>query len=126
MIELDVAKGKLELLVSENILLERRKKWKQPKAPLPRGYWKLYFDHVNQAHDGADLRFTGGEGQFIEIGKVVACADEPALFIRAGKVLRGWRIDEREKARIRAPWILDVVPRGSDRAGPPRPNRDHA
>ena len=28
------------------------RKWKKPKPPLARGYWKLYFDHVLQAHRG--------------------------------------------------------------------------
>ena len=33
---------------------------------LSRGYWRLYFDHVNQAHEGADLDFlVGGSGDFV-------------------------------------------------------------
>ena len=65
-IELDVAKRKLELLVPEKVLAERRKKWKAPKPPLERGYWKLYFDHVLQANEGADLDFlTGKSGAFV-------------------------------------------------------------
>ena len=35
--------------------------WKAPKPPLERGYWKLYFDHVQQAHQGADLDFLVGK-----------------------------------------------------------------
>jgi dihydroxy-acid dehydratase len=66
MIELDVAKGKIQLLVSEKILSRRRKKWKRPKAPLTRGYWRLYFDHVLQADRGADLDFlVGKSGAFV-------------------------------------------------------------
>jgi L-arabonate dehydrase len=65
-IELDVAKRRLELLVSEKELAERRRKWKAPKPALPRGYWRLYHDHVNQAHDGADLDFlVGKSGAFV-------------------------------------------------------------
>jgi dihydroxy-acid dehydratase len=65
-IELDVAKRKLELLVSDEILAQRRKQWVQPQAPLERGYWKLYFDHVLQAHQGADLDFlVGKSGAFV-------------------------------------------------------------
>jgi dihydroxy-acid dehydratase len=65
-IELDVAKGKLELRVSPSELKKRRAKWKKPKAPLERGYWKLYFDHVQQASDGADLDFlVGKSGAFV-------------------------------------------------------------
>jgi L-arabonate dehydrase len=65
-IELDVAKRKLELLVSDEILAQRRKQWVKPQAPLDRGYWKLYFDHVLQAHQGADLDFlVGKSGAFV-------------------------------------------------------------
>jgi len=55
MIELDVEKRRLVLLVAEDVLLKRRKSWKLPPPPLERGYWKLYFDHVLQASEGADL-----------------------------------------------------------------------
>ena len=66
MIELDVAKGKIHLLVADAELDKRRARWKQPKPPLERGYWRLYFDHVNQAHEGADLDFlVGKSGPFV-------------------------------------------------------------
>jgi L-arabonate dehydrase len=66
MVEMDVSKGKLELLVSEKEIARRRKSWKKPKPQLSRGYWRLYFDHVNQAHEGADLDFlVGGSGDFV-------------------------------------------------------------
>ena len=66
MIELDVAKRRLQLLVSPQALAKRRAKWSKPKAPLARGYWKLYFDHVLQAHEGADLDFLAGKsGAFV-------------------------------------------------------------
>ena len=61
MVELDVAKRRLQLLVSEAELAKRRKKWKASKPPLTRGYWKLYNDHVLQANDGADLDFLVGK-----------------------------------------------------------------
>jgi len=65
-IELDVAKRRLELLVPEKELAKRRKKWKAPRPPLERGYWRLYFDHVLQANEGADLDFlTGKSGAFV-------------------------------------------------------------
>jgi len=65
-IELDVAKGKLQLLVSDEELGRRRRKWKAPKPPLERGYWKLYVDHVLQADQGADLDFLAGKsGAFV-------------------------------------------------------------
>jgi L-arabonate dehydrase len=66
MIVLDVAKRRLQLLVTPKELAKRRAKWKRPKAPLARGYWKLYFDHVLQAHEGADLDFLAGKsGAFV-------------------------------------------------------------
>jgi L-arabonate dehydrase len=66
MIELDVGQRKLELLVSQDILSKRKAAWKAPAAPLERGYWKLYFDHVLQAHQGADLDFlVGKSGAFV-------------------------------------------------------------
>jgi L-arabonate dehydrase len=65
-IELDVSNRKLELRVPENTLAARRVKWKAPKPPLDRGYWKLYYDHVLQANDGADLDFlVGKSGAFV-------------------------------------------------------------
>jgi L-arabonate dehydrase len=65
-IELDVAKGRLHLAVSEEILVQRRKAWKAPKPHLERGYWRLYHDHVLQACDGADLDFlVGKSGAFV-------------------------------------------------------------
>ena len=60
MVELDVAKRRLHLDVSEKELARRRKKWKAPEAPMTRGYTKLYVDHVLQANKGADLDFLVG------------------------------------------------------------------
>ena len=65
-IELDVSKRKLDLLVPEAEIARRRAKWKAPKPPLDRGYWRLYFDHVLQADQGADLDFlVGKSGAFV-------------------------------------------------------------
>jgi L-arabonate dehydrase len=66
MIELDVSQRRLELMVSQDVLGQRKAEWKTPAAPLQRGYWKLYFDHVLQAHEGADLDFlVGKSGAFV-------------------------------------------------------------
>src|SRR5258708_22036725 len=68
-IELDVAKRRLELLVAEEELAQRRRKWKEPEPPLERGYWRLDFDHVLQANEGADLHFRAREtGEFLPLG----------------------------------------------------------
>jgi L-arabonate dehydrase len=66
MIELDVERRRLHLEVSDEELKRRRSAWKPPKPPMPRGYTKLYFDHVQQADKGADLDFlVGGSGSAI-------------------------------------------------------------
>ena len=66
MIELDIPARKLNLLVSEEILDERRLLWKAPAPHATRGWVKLYEEHVMQAHTGADLDFlVGGSGSYI-------------------------------------------------------------
>src|SRR5881409_2796893 len=65
-ISLDVKKREISLGVDEKTLAGRRAKWKLPPPPLERGYWKLYFDHVLQASEGADLDFlVGKSGAFV-------------------------------------------------------------
>ena len=62
MIELDVPLRRLHLDVSDEELAKRKSSWKAPDKP-ERGYVKLYVDHVQQAHLGADLDFlVGGSG----------------------------------------------------------------
>ena len=65
-IELDVAKRRLQLQVPDAELQQRRARWKAPQPALERGYWRLYHDHVLQAHLGADLDFlVGKSGAFV-------------------------------------------------------------
>jgi dihydroxy-acid dehydratase len=62
MIELDVAARRLHLDVSDAELAHRRANWSGVEAPR-RGWYKLYVDHVQQAHLGADLDIlVGGSG----------------------------------------------------------------
>jgi dihydroxy-acid dehydratase len=56
-IKLSVRERKLELLVSESELQQRRSVWKAPAAAPTRGYQKLYMDHVLQAEHGCDFDF---------------------------------------------------------------------
>ena len=58
-IRLDVARRRLELLVSDAELAARRKQWKAPKlrAGDERGYRKLFLDTVQQADRGCDFDF---------------------------------------------------------------------
>jgi dihydroxy-acid dehydratase len=61
-IELDVPARRLHLDVSAEELARRKAAWETPASPA-RGYVKLYVDHVQQAHLGADLDFlVGGSG----------------------------------------------------------------
>ncbi len=59
-IELDVAKRRLVLHVSDEELAKRRAKWKAPKPHTDRGWVKLYCDTVQQADKGVDLDFLVG------------------------------------------------------------------
>jgi L-arabonate dehydrase len=59
MIMMDVGERSLHLEVSDEELARRRAAWTPPPAP-DRGYAKLYVDHVQQAHLGADLDFLVG------------------------------------------------------------------
>jgi len=62
MIEVDVPARRLHLDVSESELATRRASWKPAPSPA-RGWYKLYIDHVQQAHLGADLDvLVGGSG----------------------------------------------------------------
>lgn len=60
LIELDVPDRKLILHVSDEELELRRKNWKAPDLGVERGYVRMYIDHVEQAHEGADLDFLKG------------------------------------------------------------------
>ncbi len=62
MIELDVAGRRLHLEVTDEELARRHAAWTPPTPP-QRGYQKIYVQHVQQAHLGADLDFlVGGSG----------------------------------------------------------------
>ncbi len=56
-IELDVAGGKLELLISETELADRKSNWARPVSEHQRGWPALYQEHVLQADQGCDLDF---------------------------------------------------------------------
>jgi dihydroxy-acid dehydratase len=59
MIKLDVPARQLSLEVDDVVLQQRRAQWAPPPSP-KRGWTKVYFDHVLQAHEGADLDFLVG------------------------------------------------------------------
>ena len=73
LIELDVPARRLHLHVSDAELDERRASWTPLPAMAERGYTRLYLDHVNQAHDGADMDFlVGGSGSAVVKFEVVS------------------------------------------------------
>jgi dihydroxyacid dehydratase/phosphogluconate dehydratase len=59
-IELDTAKGSINVLVSDEELATRRESWRAPPAPRKRGYIRLYVEHVSQADKGCDFDFLDG------------------------------------------------------------------
>jgi L-arabonate dehydrase len=60
LISLNVEQRSLNLLVSEEELVERRTRWNAPKPAATRGYVSMYIKHVNGADQGADLDFLRG------------------------------------------------------------------
>jgi dihydroxy-acid dehydratase len=60
LVHLDAHGRRLDLLVDEATLAERRKGWVPPAPRAERGWVRLYVDHVLQADQGADLDFLVG------------------------------------------------------------------
>jgi L-arabonate dehydrase len=60
LIRLDARGRRLELLVDEVTLADRRQQWSPPETGPQRGWVRLYIDHVLQANEGADLDFLVG------------------------------------------------------------------
>ena len=59
-ISVDVKNGKMELLVSKEIIEKRLNEYSPVLPEVTGGYQKLYVDHVMQADKGADLDFLVG------------------------------------------------------------------
>ena len=65
-IDLDVEKRTLNLLVSDEELKKRRDAWVAPKPRATRGYTKMFIEHVTQADKGCDFDFLiGGSGSVV-------------------------------------------------------------
>ncbi len=56
-IEIDVAGRRLDLAVDAAELGRRRNAWTPPPALFPRGYGRMYVEHVTQANEGCDFDF---------------------------------------------------------------------
>ena len=59
-VRLDVKGRRLDMKVDDTELAKRRTQWKAPQKP-PRGYLRLYTEHVTQADQGCDFDFLAGE-----------------------------------------------------------------
>jgi dihydroxy-acid dehydratase len=59
-IELDVAERRLNVRVNDDELALRRAAWKPKEGMYPRGYGKLFMQHIKQAHEGCDFDFLEG------------------------------------------------------------------
>jgi dihydroxy-acid dehydratase len=59
LIEVDIPGRRLDLLVGEDELARRRAEWRPP-APPPRGYARMFVEHIQQAHEGCDFDFLLG------------------------------------------------------------------
>jgi dihydroxy-acid dehydratase len=67
LIELNVPERRLHLDISEEELAKRKAAWKAPEPHATRGYLKIYEQHVQQAHLGADMDFlVGGSGSYVK------------------------------------------------------------
>jgi len=60
LVALDVAAGRLDMLVDEAELARRRVAWTAPKSAYGRSWTALYQQHVTQAPEGCDLDFLAG------------------------------------------------------------------
>ena len=60
LIELDVAARTLNMQVSAEELSRRRTAWRPKEGIYPRGYGKLFMQHIKQANEGCDFDFLEG------------------------------------------------------------------
>jgi len=66
-IELNVEKRSLTLLVPDEELKKRRKAWIPPEPAAERGYVHMFIKHVEQADKGCDFDFLkGGSGSVVQ------------------------------------------------------------
>ena len=56
-IEVNVPERKLNVDISKNEMINRKKKWVKPKAHYERGYGFLFLQHIEQANKGCDFDF---------------------------------------------------------------------
>jgi dihydroxyacid dehydratase/phosphogluconate dehydratase len=59
-VELDIEHQQLNMRVSDEELSRRREGWRPREGIYPRGYGKLYMQHIKQADEGCDFDFLEG------------------------------------------------------------------
>jgi dihydroxy-acid dehydratase len=59
-VELDVERKQLNMRVSDEELSRRRQSWRARDGVYPRGYGKLFMQHIKQADEGCDFDFLEG------------------------------------------------------------------
>jgi dihydroxyacid dehydratase/phosphogluconate dehydratase len=60
LIELDVEKRELNLMVDAAELARRKSAWRPPERKFARGYGALFSRHIRQANEGCDFDFLEG------------------------------------------------------------------
>ena len=61
-ITVNIDRGRLDLLIPEPELANRRARWIRPSPKYERGYSALYLERVTQAHLGCDFDFLNRKG----------------------------------------------------------------
>ncbi|MBV9341885.1 MAG: dihydroxy-acid dehydratase [Acidobacteria bacterium] len=59
-VELDIERQQLNMHVSDEELSRRRQAWRPRPDVYPRGYGKLFVEHIRQANEGCDFDFLEG------------------------------------------------------------------
>ena len=73
LIELDVARRSINMLVSDAEIAKRKAEWKAPPAKFSRGFGVMYLQHIQQADTGCDFDFLETEK------KQAAAGGEPEI-----------------------------------------------
>ena len=60
LIRLDVATRRIDMVVSDEELQKRKAQWRAAEGVYPRGYGRLFLEHITQAHEGCDFDFLEG------------------------------------------------------------------
>ena len=61
-ISVDVSARSINVDLDDATIAERLKLWSPPPRDFPRGYNRLFAQHVRQAHQGCDFDFLEGSG----------------------------------------------------------------